>query len=123
VSTSLDDYPQRWGHPTRLELAMAHDADERIKLSMRGFYPDWHRGSPLGFEWCDAGFRAFFGGRWHGILCDKPGRHVIGTDGPILAALLCDLHYYQVEAAGLVIEPDVSVEDFKRRYGGSDEPV
>lgn len=62
-----------------------------------------HRPSPFGWEYCDAGFIAYFGGRWR-EPCQERGFHVVmdldaSND---MEALLCEEHFRQVHAAGLV---------------------
>jgi hypothetical protein len=62
---------------------------------------------------CQAGLTAFFGGAWT-EPCPRPGRHAIGSPNaePIR---LCDEHYGEVEAAGLVQEPVISEAEYNRR--------
>jgi len=62
--------------------------------------------SPLGIPPCMAGRTAFFSGHWDHIPpCEKPGRHHIVSEFPHLFADLCDEHFEQVLAAGLVSHP------------------
>jgi hypothetical protein len=64
--------------------------------------------TPFGLPRCWAGWRAWFGGRWVGIPpCTKVGRNHIAfvkDDGTFIAGTidLCDEHFAQVDAAGLV---------------------
>jgi hypothetical protein len=62
---------------------------------------------------CDAGRTSFFGGRWT-EPCSNPPLHKIGrTNGdPIV---LCDEHFHQVEAAGLVLDENIGQDDFVQR--------
>jgi hypothetical protein len=62
---------------------------------------------------CAAGRTAFFGGRWT-EPCENGGRHSIGHPGgdPVR---LCDVHFEQVNAVGLVNEPNMSEADFQLR--------
>jgi hypothetical protein len=64
-------------------------------------------------EVCHAGRTSFFGGTWT-EPCSNPPLHKIGrTSGdPIV---LCDEHFQQVEAAGLVSDENIGKEDFTRR--------
>lgn len=82
-----------------------------------------HERSPFGWDYCDAGRRAFFGGRWPDLPCMQHGRHVIGAPGPVPAIKLCDKHFIEVYDAGLVTEPNIGEESFRRRYGGPDDPL
>lgn len=64
-----------------------------------------HRVSPFGWEYCDAGFSAFFSGRWDGMApCENKGFHlVMDLDASNdMEVLLCEEHFRQVHAAGLV---------------------
>lgn len=67
-------------------------------------------------EKCMAGRAAFFGGRWRDP-CPEDGRHVIGFEGSPIVIRLCDLHFGQVHAEGLVTEPNVDPDEFYRRQG------
>lgn len=69
----------------------------------------------LATELCDAGRRAFFGGKWKGIEpCPNIGRHLIGSPGGVQLRF-CDTHFEEVNAAGLVTEPYVGEQGFERR--------
>jgi hypothetical protein len=63
---------------------------------------------------CAAGRYAFFGGRWANDLCVDEGNHVIGTE---LGAgvRLCDWHFAEVNAAGLVSQPFMDPAEWKRK--------
>lgn len=66
-------------------------------------------------ELCDAGRRAFLGGKWKGIApCPNIGRHVIGSPGGV-ELHFCDAHFEEINAAGLVEEPYVGEQGFERR--------
>lgn len=70
---------------------------------------------------CMAGVEAVFDGSWT-EPCTKPGRNVIGSDFPLPLIYLCDDHFAEVNAAGLVTEPDLGVgeagrDEFERRHG------
>ena len=72
----------------------------------------------MGDKDCDAGRRAYWGGKWD-RPCENRAGHVIltrerGWDG---AVLLCDTHFQQVYRAGLVQDPNVSIADAIRRLG------
>lgn len=62
---------------------------------------------------CEAGKRADFGGRWT-EPCFEQGIHAIANPemDPIL---LCDRHFREIYAAGLVGEPNIGFEEFLRR--------
>lgn len=64
---------------------------------------------------CAAGRTAFFGGRWaRGYPCPNDGRHIVAAEvGPPIP--LCDRHFEQVLAAGLVSEPYINPDEFERR--------
>jgi hypothetical protein len=67
---------------------------------------------------CWAGRKAFLQGKWT-VPCPNDGVHVIGFPGgePIL---LCDTHFNQANAAGLVTETFLSEEEFRRRVEDPD---
>lgn len=56
---------------------------------------------------CYAGRQAFFGGRWP-MPCHEFGRHEVRTveDPGVTKVRLCDEHFEQVQAAGLIDFPD-----------------
>jgi glycerophosphoryl diester phosphodiesterase len=62
---------------------------------------------------CAAGRTAFFGGRWT-TACPAAAIHEVGSPAqdPIL---LCDEHFRQVHAAGLVTDPYLDKEEYDRR--------
>jgi hypothetical protein len=64
-------------------------------------------------ELCHAGKQCGFGGKWR-TPCESFAIHAIANPGspPIL---LCDTHFQEVFEAGLVTEPNVGEEEFKRR--------
>ena len=64
-------------------------------------------------EVCHAGRTAAFGGRWIEPCLISPS-HKIGRTGgdPIV---LCDEHFQQVEAAGLVSDANIGKQDFAQR--------
>lgn len=68
---------------------------------------------------CWAGRWAFFGGQWMGIPpCPLPPIHVIGGGNNEVIEIeihLCDPHFQQVNAAGLVDQPFEDPEKYKRR--------
>lgn len=66
-------------------------------------------------RFCWAGRWAFFGGLWDRRRpCPLPPAHQIANElmEPIQ---LCDPHFKQVEAAGLVTDVDIGVEAFEER--------
>lgn len=67
-------------------------------------------------EWCDAGRRAGLEGLW-GVPCTKvsKNRHLIGAPALIEPLVLCEDHFQQILRMGLVTEPHIGQEDFKRR--------
>ncbi len=72
---------------------------------------------PLGLPLCWAGRKAFFGGRWNHLPpCEQIGRNQIGTELGPACVFLCDEHFDQVNAAGLVTEPYLDPEQFKAKY-------
>lgn len=74
-------------------------------------------------EPCAAGRTAFFGGRWTVLDAhDEIGRHVIGSPGGVVVHL-CDKHFAEVNAAGLVTEPNIGEEELERRMGRRPTPV
>lgn len=62
---------------------------------------------------CDAGRTAFFDGTWT-TPCPTEAIHHIGSPAaePIR---LCEEHFQQVLAAGLVTDPNIAPEDFDKR--------
>ena len=62
---------------------------------------------------CAAGRSAFFGGQW-AEPCPEKAIHHIGPPGadPIR---LCDGHFIEVNAAGLVTDPNLDEDEFQRR--------
>lgn len=77
-------------------------------------------------EQCWAGRLAFASGRWDRTMpCLRYARHVIAFSqelgGPQLPGSpeirLCDEHYAELEAMGLIEEPVVSDAEFDRRTG------
>lgn len=70
---------------------------------------------------CYAGNIAFFGGRWK-EPCQEVARHVIGSPNfPTLR--LCNSHFEEAQAAGLVEEPMIGPDDFARRKEHNVETV
>lgn len=67
---------------------------------------------------CDAGRTAFFGGRWM-WPCAYDGDiiHVIAAPEHPDGIRLCPRHFEQVLNAGLVDEPFIGEDEFKRRTG------
>ena len=69
-----------------------------------------------------AGREAEFGGRWT-EPCPELGRNLIASEGPELPVIhLCDGHFAEVNAAGMVTEPFVGEgeagrQEFARRHG------
>ncbi len=69
-----------------------------------------------------AGREAEFGGRWT-EPCPKLGRNLIGSEGPELPIIeLCDDHFAEVNAAGLIAEANLGEgeagrQEFARRHG------
>lgn len=68
--------------------------------------------NPLGIPLCEAGRTAFFSGQWDNIPpCTALGRNCIHGLGQRVRFLdrsviyLCDGHFHEVNAAGLIIEP------------------
>jgi hypothetical protein len=115
-------FPARMFHQRNLDLVIVTSVEEMDDYSRRGYLPDWHRLHPLGWTYCDAGWRAFHYGRWRDY-CMNPSRHIIGSNANVCAPALCDEHFQQVAAAGLVTEQNLGESDFYRRYGGPDRPV
>jgi hypothetical protein len=115
-------FPAHMFNPRTGERWQVTSVEEMDDYRRRGFMPDWHRRHPLGWDYCDAGWRAFFGGRWR-TYCSEVGRHVIGSESKVSAAVLCDAHFAEVEAAGLVTNPYIGEQAFNERYGGEDRPV
>jgi hypothetical protein len=75
---------------------------------------------------CWAGRRAFASGRWdHMLPCLRYGRHVIAFSlelgGDALPGTpeirLCDEHYAEIEAMGLIEEPVIDDDEWQRRTG------
>ena len=64
---------------------------------------------------CPAGRTAFFDGSWT-VPCERTSIHSIGSPKaePIW---LCDEHFQEVKAAGLVKETFIDETDFRRREG------
>lgn len=62
---------------------------------------------------CDAGRTAFFDGTWT-TPCPETVMHHIGSPAaePIR---LCDIHFQQVLAAGLVTDPNLPAKEFEKR--------
>jgi len=62
---------------------------------------------------CASGRSAFFGGAWT-EPCPNQARHAIAspTAEPIW---LCDEHFNEVNAAGLVKEPDIGEDEYQDR--------
>lgn len=117
----MTQFPALMQHSHTLELVTVTSPAEVDDFTRRGYVPGWHRRHPLGWDYCDAGWRSFYGGRWPKVPCDQPSRHVIGSDMEVPAPVLCDRHY--VEIAHLVTDKNIGEDDFRRRYGGKDRPV
>lgn len=66
---------------------------------------------------CWAGRDADFGGRWT-KPCPSVGRNLIGAPGLLNPIQLCDPHFAEVNAAGLVEEPFMDPDEFDRRMPG-----
>lgn len=70
---------------------------------------------------CMAGELAFFGGAWKGKPCDQSqivltGRvHMIGSPGLQRPIQLCDTHFMEVQTAGLVEEPYLTMDEMLRK--------
>lgn len=75
-----------------------------------------HARNAAGVELCDAGRFAFFGGKWF-WPCPLPGIHqVLGHETtPYAEPLLCDDHFEQIQAAGLVTDPNPLWRPRKKR--------
>lgn len=73
------------------------------------------------FKVCHAGRRASWGGHWT-EPCPDPGRHILGADGASNPIVLCDGHFQELNAAGLVADPFIGREEFKRRNPGITVP-
>jgi hypothetical protein len=74
-----------------------------------------------GRNYCDAGRTAFFGGRWV-LPCptdvDAAGRiHVIYAEGGQGPIELCDLHFDDVNRAGLVSDPYAGRDFVRAKIG------
>lgn len=72
-------------------------------------------------DWCEAGRRAKFGGRWR-QPCNIPESdvehsHIIGSPGPLLPIVLCDFHFEQALRLGYISEPFLSEDEYKARGG------
>lgn len=64
---------------------------------------------------CWAGRRAFLGGRWK-VPCPAIAIHVIATPEPDMPVIrLCDDHFNEANEAGLVTNPFMDPDEFKRR--------
>lgn len=64
-------------------------------------------------DFCEAGRRATFGGRWK-IPCMEHSHHAIAN--PSLEPIaLCDRHFNEVNAAGLVADLNIGFPEFYRR--------
>lgn len=62
---------------------------------------------------CQAGKECGMSGWWT-VPCDKPAVHgITNPAGPPI--LLCDLHFMEVSAAGLVKDENIGKEEFDRR--------
>jgi hypothetical protein len=64
-------------------------------------------------ELCQAGRQCGFGGKWI-TPCPAEAIHAIASpaQAPIL---LCDQHFQEVAAAGLVVDVNIGKEEFDRR--------
>lgn len=69
---------------------------------------------------CHAGRTAFFGGAWS-APCPSEGTQYIGSPEaePII---LCESHFKEVMAAGLVTEPNIGNADYQRREAQRTRP-
>lgn len=73
----------------------------------------------LATELCDAGRRAFLGGKWSGIEpCPNIGRHKVGSPGGV-ELFFCDAHFEEVNASGLVEEPYLDEAVYRRKFEGA----
>ena len=64
-------------------------------------------------EKCEAGRRCGFGGKWR-TPCPNDAVHAI-TNPANPPILLCDQHFKEVAAAGLVTDQNINKEEFDRR--------
>jgi hypothetical protein len=115
-------FPADMFHQRNLAITTVTSLAEMDDFLRRGYLPNWHRRHPLGWDYCDAGWRAFFGGHWR-EYCPFPGTNIIGSESKVVAIVLCESHFSEVNAAKLVTEVNIGEDAFYRRYGGADRPV
>jgi hypothetical protein len=63
-------------------------------------------------EECWAGTKAFFGGRWTGVVCHEVGDNVILHEGYNRAEdrpKFCDAHMKELIDAGMITHPNIGV--------------
>lgn len=65
-------------------------------------------------DMCWAGWKAFLGGRWK-LPCVHEGIHVIGAPGLEKPVRLCEKHFQEALALGLVTDPYIGDEEYQRR--------
>ena len=64
-------------------------------------------------EYCDAGRSAGFGGKWRTPCPDKAMHYITSPALPPIK--LCDRHFQEVAAAGLVKDQNIGPEEYDRR--------
>lgn len=70
-------------------------------------------------EDCDAGRSAFFGGKWL-KPCKHKAIHYITSPASVIK--LCDVHFDEANAAGLISEPFIGEDEYNRREKERKEP-
>ena len=73
-------------------------------------------------HFCHAGRSAFYGGRWR-LPCPEEGVHVIGSSPGSDPIVLCDRHFHQVAADGLVTNVNIGPDEFERQTGLNPDDV
>lgn len=69
----------------------------------------------LSSEVCQAGSRCGFGDKWTEACFEKSIHHITAPGHEKHPIKLCDKHFQEVYDAGLVSEPYIGKEEFKRR--------
>jgi hypothetical protein len=62
---------------------------------------------------CHAGRKAFFNGKWSQPCLNKSIHYIVWPNGSPIE--LCDEHFFEVSAAGLITEPNISEKEAMRR--------
>lgn len=98
---------------TTAEAARAWDAATKLSTRVMVDLPcDLEEGAVMVYM-CQAGRGCGFGGKWV-TPCPSESIHSIAVPGrpPIM---LCDQHFQEVAAVGLVLEQNIGKEEFDRR--------